>query len=263
VSGWDAVRTAEAVLSGGVVGFFIGMTGIGGGVLVMPALVAALGTSFLVNFAVRVPAAVRHTRLGNTRWDLSGWTILGVTPGIALSAWTVMRHKAAHGAATHEAVRVLAAAVIAISFALLLWNTLRQRQVLAAAPVGSAETPRRLALKAVGFGLLLGALMGATSIGGGVFMLPVLIATFGLSPREAVGTSNLIGLAASFLGLLAYQGGGEVLWPAALSMFAGALPGVWVGAGAASKARPLVLRVVMLALMVLAVAMLFVPTGGR
>jgi len=173
---------------------------------------------------------------------------------VMAASWALSRLQTSHPAAVNTAVRMAAAAVIGASFALMLWNTFRHGRGDIGG--GVAAPPARLPLKAVPFGALLGVLMGATSIGGGIFMLPGLMAWFHLAPRHAVGTSTLISLVAAFFGSLVFHQAGDLEWGVAVAMFAGSLPGVWLGARIATRLPAAVLRACVLAAMALATAML-------
>ena len=252
-----------AVLSGAVVGFFVGMTGISS-VLVLPTLililkvepVASLGTALFYALMTKIAAAVSHWRLGNVERRTAGWTILGVVPGIIAASWAVIELKRAYPEATQSSVRTAAGAVLVVSFVLMAWDSFLRRDTAGEAATGAGGR-LRLALKGVSFGLVLGGIMGATSIGGGVFMLPVLMAWFSLTPRQAVGTGTVVSLAAVAFGSVVYQRGGEMNWAIAVTMFAGSLPGVYLGARVATRLPAKALRTCVLAVMVIAAVMLF------
>ena len=76
------------VVIGAVIGFLIGLTGIGGGVLVMPALTVflglppttAVGTASLYAFLTKIMAAVKHISLKNVDFRTCGCLLLGALP---------------------------------------------------------------------------------------------------------------------------------------------------------------------------------------
>ena len=84
---------------------------------------------------------------------------------------------------------------------------------------------------AIGLGLggVVGALIGATSVGGGVLVVPSLILLFGLSPRQTVGTSILIAFVLTLASSLVYGASGGIDWPSAVIMSVGSLIGVPLG----------------------------------
>ena len=61
-------------------------------------------------------------------------------------------------------------------------------------------------------GLLVGAAVGATGVGGGSLMTPVLILFYGISPTLAVGTDLLYASVSKSFGVLLYRNHGSVDW---------------------------------------------------
>lgn len=253
------LRIILSIVSGGVIGFFIGMTGIGGGVLVWPTLVfllgvdpvAGLGTALFYALITKIFAVVAHWRQDNVARDAAGWCVVGTAPGVIAAALAISELKERFPEPTDAAVKLAVGAVILLSLGLMSWNTFRRGgEAQSAQPDGSQH--KSLRLKGTGFGLLFGLVMGATSIGGGVLILPVLILWFGMTARRAAGTSIAISIAAAVCGSVVYQKYGQVAWAIAVLMFAGSLPAVWLGSRVAGKVPGRVLRWVMLGLMLVA-----------
>jgi uncharacterized membrane protein YfcA len=98
--------------------------------------------------------------------------------------------------------------------------------------------------------------MGASGIGGGVLVVPVLIILLGLPPRQTVGTSIFIALFLSFLTALIYGKSGETDFGIAIVMTIGAWGGVYSGGKLITRLpeRPLVITVA-ITVMVAAVIM--------
>jgi uncharacterized membrane protein YfcA len=85
-------------LTGAVAGFASGLLGIGGGVILVPAmsgvlhmpLKRAVGTSLVVIAFMVVPGTLVHAILGHINWTIFLWLTLGVVPGAMLgSHWTI------------------------------------------------------------------------------------------------------------------------------------------------------------------------------
>lgn len=79
---------------GAFAGLYAGFFGLGGGVIIVPALnrflkmnyKQAIGTSLLSISIISVPALAMHAYLGNVNWMLAGGLVLGVVPGAWLGA---------------------------------------------------------------------------------------------------------------------------------------------------------------------------------
>lgn len=74
-------------------------------------------------------------------------------------------------------------------------------------------------------GLVVGALVGATGVGGGSLMTPLLITLFGMNPAAAIGTDLLYAAATKGFGTLIHGFKGTVEWPVVARMAVGSLPG--------------------------------------
>jgi uncharacterized protein len=86
------------VFMGLAAGFFSGLLGIGGGVIMVPVMAGmlgmplkrSLGTSLVVIAFMVIPGTIVHALLGHIDWAIFLWLTLGVIPGAALgSRWTI------------------------------------------------------------------------------------------------------------------------------------------------------------------------------
>jgi uncharacterized membrane protein YfcA len=84
-------------------------------------------------------------------------------------------------------------------------------------------------------GLLIGALVGMTGMGGGSLMTPMLILLFGFDPKTAVGTDILHGAVFKSFGAFRHRQLGNVHVPLALWMLLGSAPFSLVGVQIASS----------------------------
>jgi hypothetical protein len=84
-------------------------------------------------------------------------------------------------------------------------------------------------------GLLVGALVGMTGMGGGSLMTPMLILIFGFNPKTAVGTDILHGAIFKSFGAIRHRQLGNVHVPLAMWMLAGSAPLSLVGVQIASS----------------------------
>ena len=90
------VGIAASVLLGLVAGALAGVMGVGGGIIVVPALTlafgltqqAAQGTSLAIMLVTAPTAALEHARHGNVVWRLVPMLALGAAIGAPLSSWS-------------------------------------------------------------------------------------------------------------------------------------------------------------------------------
>lgn len=73
-------------------------------------------------------------------------------------------------------------------------------------------------------GLLVGVVVGATGVGGGALMTPVLVLLFGVAPQTAVGTDLLFAALTKIFGTAVHHRQGTVDWPVVKRLALGSLP---------------------------------------
>ena len=73
-------------------------------------------------------------------------------------------------------------------------------------------------------GLLVGALVGLTGVGGGSLMTPLLVLMFGVSPQTAVGTDLLFAAVTKSVGMGVHHGRSTVDWKVMRRLATGSLP---------------------------------------
>lgn len=241
-----ATGAALLLVTGGAVGFLSGLTGIGGGVLMVPLLYAYYATSAP---ALAVPAAAAHaTSLcviaptaarGAYRYGREG-----------LVAWRVAIPMGVGAAVTAVPIALLATAIpdgaLRVGFAVFLLFTavhlLRPTDETPEPSTGKAGPALPTGLAA---GAAVGALSALLGVGGGVVAIP-LLHTVGRVPARKLAASSLAVIApAAAAGALAYSLTGSPRMPpwsvgvvhvgAALPLLLGSL--ALVGAGARANAR--------------------------
>ncbi len=108
-------RTRVLVAIGTVAGLYSGFLGLGGGFVVVPALMRwagmpvkrAIGTSLLTIALLAVPGTLSHWYLGHIDWALAALLAVGVVPGAAIGARLTEK-------ASDRAVRLAFALMLAV-----------------------------------------------------------------------------------------------------------------------------------------------------
>ena len=224
----EPIQYVLGVLSGGVVGFVLGLVGGGGSILAVPLMVyvvgvanphVAIGTSA---FAVAVNAAsglASHARHGHVKWKCS---LVFAVAGIAGAAVGSTLGKSFDG---QKLLFLFALVMIAVGVLML-----RGRGRSGDADV---QLGRENAGKLVVYGLGAGLFSGFFGIGGGFLIVPGLIAATGMPMLNAVG-SSLVGVTSFGMTTAAnYAVSGLVDWPLAFAFIVGGLGGGVAGTRAA------------------------------
>lgn len=258
------------------IGFCIGLTGVGGGVLVLPALtlmlkmnaVMAVGTASLYAFLTKVSATFHHAKLKTVDWKLCCLFLAGAVPVNFLTA----RWIAAQGA-DEEFTSMLKKFIIAVVFfcvVMMICNLLRQirdsKQETPKAQLADhiAKRPVLRRILGVVMGGVVGALIGATSIGGGILIVPMLMILFGLEARKTVGSSIFIAVVLTLVTSLSYFTGENSMDAATgMVMAVGSLVGVPFGSKLSVKMPEKILQAVVIGLIFVAAVMMLFNGGGH
>jgi hypothetical protein len=230
------VTALLAVPLGFVLGFLIGLTGVGGGALVAPALYVVLGLpygeavalSLIYSLFTKIVSAGQHLRQGTVLWRIT--LLYGLTgiPGALLGSWLVYL-------ASPEVRRLfpfLMAGVLLLVAALILLDAGVRSLAARPKPLSPHDITVPVGAGVAVFQLLVGALLGITSIGSGSLVILSMVYLFRMSAREIVGSNILIALIMVVPAGAAHYWAGGVDWGLLGLLLAGSLLGAVLGARA-------------------------------
>jgi hypothetical protein len=175
------------------VGTLIGMTGVGGGVLLLPILIfglhvpamRAVGSDALFNFATKIGASIVHLRKGTVRRRVVLALIIGSAPGSYLGVSFLVHLRNIHGNGVNHFITVaVGALLICIPTFLFFQKKIEDR---AGAAVVKPPTVKSFVGMSV-IGLVAGFLVGITSVGSGSIVMMMLLLFFSFQPKVMVGT---------------------------------------------------------------------------
>jgi hypothetical protein len=229
-------------LAGLLVGFVVGLTGMGGGALMTPLLVlvfgvqplAAVSSDIVASLIMKPVGAGVHWRRGTVNRPLVKWLVLGSVPSAFLGVLAL--RQVASGADLQGYVKVaLGIALIVVSTGLVVRPLLAR--AAAEAPVVIRPAPTVL------IGIVGGLVVGVTSVGSGSLMIIMLLTLYpGLRLSSLVGTdlAQAVPLVASAaLGHLLF---GQFQLGLTLSILVGSIPGVYLAARLSARAPDHVIR---------------------
>jgi len=251
----DWVHSLIQLIAGAVLGLLIGMTGIGAGVLIMPVLLfvshvdpaVAVGTSLLFSVLSKGYGVRAHWKLGSIDKETNLSLSLGAIPMVLIASMGVNKLKEFLSPDLFNYwMKIFLAIMVFLISLYLIWDAFKKNQLNSNKCGDPLTTPQKI--KGASFGGIVGALVGATSIGGGVFIIPILTGVFKLSAKCVVGTSILLSVALTLVGsgIYLYYGNVDIL--VALLLVIGSLPGIRLGAKAAHSMSNLALKKMMASL---------------
>ena len=231
-------------LGGLVAGLMVGLTGMGGAALVTPMLVLLFGvspaaavSSDVVASAIMKPVgSFVHVRARTVHWGLVGWLSAGSIPGVLLG--TVIFARVLNTDEASETIRTWIGYVLLIALAAMLakiWVGRRASDLRAErVPLGT-EMPVRT-LPTLLLGLVVGVLVGMTSVGSGSLVVTTLLLLYPLlRPSILVGTDLTQAVPMLIAGAIAHAGFGDISIAIVVSLLIGQIPGVWIGARMSSR----------------------------
>ncbi len=210
---------------GAMVGLMISTTGVGGGVVVLPILtylfgldaLASVATANLLSMLMKISSSYMHFRMGNIPLRQSLIILLIMIPGTMLASYgvTMLNHVSHHQVQLEWGINLLV--LLAILFSLyLFYHRIRQSQI---SQTQQSRLIKPLLLPGTGAGLVL----GATGVGGGIVVLPLLLRYAQMRIKQAVGASLFVTMMLSGSSAFAYAYGGHTDWKLALVLFVGSL----------------------------------------
>jgi hypothetical protein len=225
------------ILTGLVVGLLVGLTGIGGGILLLPILTSflgvpplvAVGSDAVVNCVTKIGAGVVHWRRGNISWQLVGSLALGSVPGAILGVVFLTALHARHG----DRVNPFLKTTIAILLIVIPLVSLYVRHPSTEPDVFDGGRKHRVGIAVIGF--CVGLLVGVTSIGSGTVTLMLLLVFYGYAPALLVGTDVVHALVLTGVTSLLQMRLGNVDYAIVGPILIGSIPGGILGANVANR----------------------------
>jgi uncharacterized membrane protein YfcA len=226
----EPLQYGLGAVSGGVVGFTLGLVGGGGSILAVPLMVylvgvssphVAIGTSALAVAANAATGLAQHAHAHTVKWRCGGMYaaagILGALAGSTLG-------KAVDG---QKLLFLFALVMVAVGLAMLKGRK--------AVGEPGAQCNRENAAKVLGFGLGTGAFSGFFGIGGGFLIVPGLVASTHMPIINAVGTSLVAVMAFGLTTALSYAYSGLIDWTLAAVFIGGGVIGSLAGVTVAKR----------------------------
>jgi uncharacterized membrane protein YfcA len=234
------IETTPA-LFGLLVGFLVGLTGVGGGSLMTPFLVAvvgvpaptAVGTDMVFATLTKLTGSIQHYRQRSVNVEIAIFLGLGSIPAGLLGVATIEWMEAAFDPETLKSTMITIIAITLVVGASLIYREYfmppRNERPKPGAWDGKSRMSRRRRAYTVLFGAMGGYLVGLTSIGSGSVMAVILLLLYPIAPAIIVGTDIAHATVLSLVVGIAHMTQGNVDFGLAGTLLLGSIPGVIVG----------------------------------
>jgi uncharacterized membrane protein YfcA len=186
-------RIVKAAILGAVAGAMAGLFGVGGGIVIVPALTMLLkmprrlahGTSLAAVLPVAASGLVGYWTGGEVDWAAAALLTVGAVAGALIGT---------------RLLHVVPVRALAFGFAALLVVTAVELFLEAGHGDGRGDLTVAMVIGLLALGLFSGVLAGLLGVGGGVVMVPGMIILFGMLPAAAKGTSLAVIIPTSIAG---------------------------------------------------------------
>src|SRR5437870_506021 len=231
-----------------IVGFVIGLTGMGGGALMTPVLVilfhvnptAAISSDVLASVVLKPIGGGVHARRGTVNWRLVRWLAVGSVPAAFAGAYVISR---VTGPGADDTVKHILGWVLLVAAAGMFVKTIVQTRRRALPTGERMDTALVRPIPTALIGVVGGFAVGLTSVGSGSLIIVMLMFLYPkLSGREMVGTDLVQAIplvASAAVGHLIF---GDLQFGLTTSVLVGAIPGVYVGARLSASASDRLIR---------------------
>lgn len=239
----------ELALIGLAVGTLVGLTGVGGGVLMTPILIIvvgispalAIGTDLFYAAITKTVGAAQHWNLRNVDLEIVVSLAIGSVPAVLIGTYLVKLINESGGATTESVLKQILAGALILVALVMLGRLLLGRffsEKIKFAPL--SRTRRRIFSTVLGF--ISGLLVGLTSVGAGSLIMLFLVILYALPAKQLVGTDLFHAAILASIAALGHLWVGNVNLPVAGILLIGSIPGVLIGSRMSARIPDHVLR---------------------
>ncbi|HVV35195.1 MAG TPA: sulfite exporter TauE/SafE family protein [Acidimicrobiales bacterium] len=242
-------------VAGLLVGFVVGLTGMGGGALMTPILVllfnvqplAAVSSDLVAAVIMKPVGGLVHARRGTVDMRLVRLLCLGSVPA-AFCGVLVLK---SFGSGDHlqDVIKKILGVALMVAATAIIGKALVQRGRRMHVDIRDVHMKT---LPTIGIGVLGGFVVGMTSVGSGSLMIVLLLMLYpSLSAAQLVGTDLVQAVPLVLSAALGHILFGDFQLGLTASLLIGSIPGVYLGARASANAPDTIIRPALVTVLVL------------
>ena len=253
-------------IAGLIVGFIIGLTGMGGGALMTPVLViffginpaAAVSSDVVTSLILKPFGGGIHMKRGTVNWRLVKWLMVTSIPTAFLGAYLL--DEVIGGNNGDNIKRILGWVLLVAAAAIVAKMVLQKRRNNA--PTGEMMDQKLVRpISTMIIGGIGGLIVGMTSVGSGSLIIVMLMLLYPtLSSKEMVGTDLVQAIPLVGSAALGHYFFGAPKIELILSVLIGAIPAVMLGAHYSSRADDRYIRPILCAVLTISAVKLLEPS---
>jgi uncharacterized protein len=240
-------------LAGLIVGFIVGLTGMGGGALMTPILVlifkveplTAVSSDLVAALVMKPVGGAVHAKRGTVNYDLVKWLAIGSVP-FAFAGVFVLKALGDNATLQNDVKIILGVALLAACASMIVKAAMQRRRVALGLTDGSEGRLADLHVKKIPtvlIGALGGLVVGMTSVGSGSLIIVFLLFLYPrLTAPSLVGTDLVQAVPLVASAALAHILFGDFSLGLTLSILVGSIPGVFLGAQMSSRSPDALVR---------------------
>ncbi len=241
------------ILIGFVVGTLIGLTGLGGGVLLLPTLIfglhipaiIAVGSDALFNFLTKIPASILHLQRKTVRRKVVLAMALGSVPGAIIGVSILQHLRNLYGAGVNDFIKSAVGLLLVCIPTMLLFQSRIEEHLAKRQPTLKSFMGMSV------IGLVGGFLVGMTSVGSGSIIMMLLLMFYAFLPKVMVGTDIVHAVILTGVTSLLHWKLGNVDFQLVTSLLIGSIPGGVVGSHLSTRVPVLWLRRILCAVLLM------------
>jgi uncharacterized membrane protein YfcA len=235
---------AAKIVVGFLVGTLIGLTGVGGGVLLLPVLIfglnvppiIAVGSDALFNFVTKIGSSWVHLTRGTVKAKVVVFLAIGSIPGSILGVGLLRHLRNHYGNGVNTFITTTVGVLLICIPTLMLFQRRIEEHVTHRPP-----TMKSLAGMSM-IGLLAGFLVGMTSVGSGSIIMMLLLLFYSFPPKVMVGTDIVHAVALTGVTSFLHFRMGNIDPYLVGSLLVGSIPGGLLGSHLSTRVPVLWLR---------------------
>lgn len=267
------------ILAGMIVGFCVGVTGVGGGSLMTPILIGlfkiephiAIGTDLLYAAISKFAGSIVHAKKMNIVWPIVLWLAVGSIPASLATTW-VLEHYLSQSTHYKAVLTMVLGFMLTLTGISIVFRTQVEKffnkfrndeQNPTAEDITEAAKNKKMFI--IIMGIVLGVFVTLSSVGAGAFGIMALVVMFPNLPMiRIIGSDVVHAVLLTLVAGLGHMTSGNVDFTLLLWLLVGSIPAIIVGTLVSSKMpEKLIRRILGITLFVIGVNFMLNPVKSK